>query len=308
MFDFYLRNEFVFAALQLALAMLGMGAKLSVRDFLEVFREPRSFLIGMMVQLFTVPLLAVLLGNALDLTAGVATGLILVAAVPGGTISNLVTYAARGNIALSIALTAVTTVACLVTTPFILQMLAAHALPADFAMPAERIAFDIALCLLTPLALGMWIHARLPGVRDAISTRSIQLSVFIIFLMVVGASGAGRVNPMQQGLAAILGVVALALAAQIVAVVVTRASGMRSTDSVAVAIEVTIRNTNLALMLKASLFPAIAGVPDPFGDGVLYIALMYGALALPIVMPLVIFHRRQAAGFRPVLGASGSAS
>jgi BASS family bile acid:Na+ symporter len=53
-----------------------------------------------------------------------------------------------------------------------------------------------------------------------------------------------------------------------------------------------VRNTNLALMLKAALFPAVPGAPDPFGDGVLYIALMYGGLALPLIAPLVLLHRR----------------
>jgi BASS family bile acid:Na+ symporter len=295
MFDFYLRHEFLFAALQLALAMLGMGAKLSVADFLEVFREPRSFLIGMLVQLGAVPVLALLIGRSCDLSAGVATGLILVAAVPGGTISNVVTYLARGNIALSIALTAVTTTACLATTPLILQLFATRSLPADFSMPTERIMFDIGFCLLLPLAVGMVIYAKLPRHRDSISTLSIRLSIFVIFLMVVGASGAGRVDPMQQGVSAIVGLVALALAAQALALLVTRATRMSGTDSVAVAIEVTVRNTNLALMLKASLFPVTPGVPDPFADGVLYIALMYGGIALPVVSPLVAIHRRSAA-------------
>jgi len=293
MFDFYLRHEFVFAALQLAFAMLGMGAKLSVRDFLAVFREPRSFVLGMAIQWFAVPAIAVLVGRALDLSTGVATGLVLVAVVPGGTISNVVTYFARGNIALSIALTAVTTVACLVTTPLLLQLLAASSLPPSFAMPTGQIAFDIAVCLLAPLALGMVINAKLPALRETISTRSIQVSVFIIALMIVGASGAGRVDPMQQGASAILGLFALAASVQVVALVITRAAGLSSADAVTVAIEVTVRNSNLALMLKAALFPAVPGVADPFGDGVLYIALMYGGLALPLIAPLCALHRRR---------------
>ncbi len=293
MFDFYLRNEFVFAALQLGFAMLGMGAKLSLRDFLEVFREPRSFLIGMGLQLGTVPLLALAVGRLLDLSPGVSTGLILVAAVPGGTISNVVTYVAHGNIALSIALTAVTTTICLVTTPLILQLFATHSLPADFSMPTGQIVFDIGLCLLLPLALGMLIYAKLPSYRDMISTASIRVSIFVIFLMIVGAAGAGRVDPMQQGISAIVGLVALALSTQVLALAVTSAARMPRTDIAAVAIEITVRNTNLALMLKASLFPAIPGVPDPFADGVLYIALMYGGIALPLVAPLVTLHRRR---------------
>lgn len=295
MFDFYLRHEFVFAALQLAFAMLGMGAKLSLRDFFEVFREARSFVTGIMLQFVAVPTIALLIGMALDLSAGVATGLVLLAAVPGGTISNVVTYLARGNIALSIALTAVTTIACLVTTPLILRVLAAPSLPPGFNMPTAQIAFDIALCLLAPLALGMLIHAKLPTLREAISTRSIQLSIFIIVLMIIGASGAGRVDPMQQGLSAIIGLLALAVVAQLTAIVASRIARLPAPDAAAVTVEVTIRNTNLALMLKASLFPAIPGVPDPLGDGVFYIALMYGGIALALISPLVALHRRRQA-------------
>ncbi len=294
-FDFYLRNEFVFAALQLAFAMLGMGAKLTLRDFAAEFRFPKPFFTGMAIQLVLVPIIAVVTNRVLGLSAGVATGLILVAAVPGGTISNVITYVAHGNIALSIALTAVTTIACLVTTPTILQLFAAQALPVDFDMPTGKIAFDIALCLLAPLAVGMFLGARFPAWRSTLSSRSIQLSIFVIVLMVIGAAGAGRVDPMQQGLSAIVALVCLALVSQIAAVLIARVAGLSTGDRVAIAIEVTIRNTNLALMLKAAIFPAVPGIPDPFGDGVLYIALMYGGIALAAAAPLVTTQRRRGA-------------
>ncbi len=292
-FDWYLEHEFAFAAAQLALAMFGMGAKLTPQDFAAEFRSPRPFLTGMAIQLITVPLIAVAVSKLLGVSPGIATGLILVAAVPGGTISNVITYVGRGNIALSIALTAVTTVGCLVTTPAILQLFASASLPEAFEMPTRQIAFDIALCLLAPLAFGMFVGARFPGWRDLIAQRAIQLSIFVIVLMIIGASGAGRVDPMEQGVSAILGIVLLALSAQIVALVVTRATRVADADQIAIAVEVTVRNTNLALMIKASLFPVIPGVADPFADGVLYIALMYGGIALPVVAPLVSTHRRR---------------
>ncbi len=294
MFDFYLRNEFAFAAAQLALAMLGMGAKLALRDFVQVFRMPKSFIIGLTIQLLAVPALAIFVAHLLGVNAGVATGLILIAAVPGGTISNVVTYIGRGNIALSIALTAITSIACLVTTPAILQLLASQSLPADFVMPRERIAFEIALCLLAPLALGMILGAQLPTWRDLISTRAIQLSLFVILLMVIGAAGAGRVDPLQQGISAILAILLLALFSQITALAITTATGLPNEDRTAVAIEVTVRNANLAIMLKASIFPSVPGVADPFADGVLYIALMYGGLAMLVASPLVTYERRRA--------------
>ena len=88
--------------------MLGMGALLVPRDFVAVVREPRGLLVGLTVQLVAAPLIAFAIGVWLSVPAGIAAGLVLVGAVPGGTMSNVVTHLGRGNIALSIGLTAVT--------------------------------------------------------------------------------------------------------------------------------------------------------------------------------------------------------
>jgi BASS family bile acid:Na+ symporter len=294
MSELYLRYEYIFAALQLASAMVGMGARLHIRDFLEVFRQPRSFLFGLATQLIVVPLIALLISNLFELSTGLTIGLILVAAVPGGTMSNVITYFAKGNIALSIALTAVTTLACLVTTPFVMQLLAAEILPGEFAMPAGSIAFDIFIVLLVPLAVGMLIGTVLPRQRIAISNWAIRLSLFVISLMIIGAVGAGRIDPASQGTAALAATGLFAVLAQLAVLLPNRLLGLSSVDAAAIAIEVTIRNTNLALLIKASVFPVIAGVPDPVADGVLFVALLYGGFALPVALPLVIAHRRYA--------------
>ena len=294
MSDFYLRHEYTFAALQLIFAMLGMGAKLTLDDFVAEFRAPKSFLLGMMIQLLVVPLLAVAVGRGMNLTPGVATGLILLAAVPGGTASNIATYLARGNIALSIALTAVTTTACLITTPWILRTLAATSLPAGFSMPTEQIVLNIAFCLLTPLVLGMVIGTTLPKWRDILATRSIQISILIIVVMIIGASSAGRVDPTQQGVTAIIALLLLAALGQTTALVAARAGGLSSPDAVAIAIEVTIRNGNLAVMLATALFPPQPGVDNTFGDSVFFAAILYGGFAFVVAAPLVYLHRMRA--------------
>lgn len=293
MSELYLHYEYYFAAAQLATAMFGMGVQLRGRDFVTVFRVPGAFLFGMAAQLVLVPLLALAVGKVLPIPTGIAVGLILVAAVPGGTMSNVITYFARGNIALSIALTSATTLACLVTTPLILRSLSAEALPPDFAMPGGAIAFDIAFCLLLPLSLGMLTGAALPRWRDPISTWSIRASLFVILLMVIGAAGAGRIDPASQGIAAVAAMLLFAALAQGAALVLGRLRSLPSPDTTAIAIELTVRNTNLAVLIKASLFPVTAAA-DPLADGVLYVALLYGGIAGPVALPLVFGHRRLA--------------
>jgi BASS family bile acid:Na+ symporter len=273
--------------------MLGMGALLAPRDFVAVLRAPRGLLIGLAIQLTLFPLLASGLGRALPVPPGIAAGLVLVAAVPGGTMSNVATYFARGNIALSIALTAITTVGSLVMTPLILRLFIGAHLPADFEMPTGRVAYEIGVTLLVPLGLGMLIGARFPERREAFSRWSIRGSLAVIGMMVVGAAGAGRLDPESYGVMALVAILLLATIGQILTLGVCLLARLTPGDRVAIGIEATIRNTNLGILVKASLFPAVVGVIDPIGDGMFFVALLYGGAALLVATPLILLSRRR---------------
>src|SRR5579884_2507765 len=106
MFPWYPEYEYPLARLQLVLFMLGMGLTLSVTDFLAVLRRPRSFCAGFTGQVLVLPWLAVAVNALGRLEGGLAVGLILVAAMPGGSLSKLFTYLGRGNVPLSISLSA----------------------------------------------------------------------------------------------------------------------------------------------------------------------------------------------------------
>jgi len=289
---FYLRHEWWFAAVQLALAMFGMGATLRFDDFVGVFRSPRAFVIGFVGQVVCIPLLALVLNAVLAPAPGIAFGLLLVAAMPGGAMSNVVTYFAKGNVALSIALTAVVTLACTVTTPAVLRLLGAELMRADFHMPIGAIAFDIAACLLVPLVVGMAVGARLPhALRGALASWCVRSSMVVVILIALGSAGAGRLNVGLHGSGAVLAIACLAVVIQLAGSLPGWLLGLRRADVAAVTIETTIRNTNLALLLKASLFPALPGVADPIADGVLFTALCYGAASGPLIIPFVLAHR-----------------
>lgn len=295
MFDFYVQQEYWFAATQLILAMLGMGATLAPADFGKVFVDPKGFTVGFLLQALMVPAVAYVFILMITDSPGLAVGFAVCAAIPGGTVSNIFTYFARGHVALSIALTAVATVACLVTTPIVLGLLITQYMPEDFVMPAGRIAVEIGLCLLLPLLLGMVYLRVLPSSAPTFSKWCIRGSLFVILLIVIGALGAGRLDLKSFGLVNIGWVVGFIVVLTIIASTVPRLLGNSFTDVTAIKIEIVVRNTNLGLLIKASLFPAAVGVADPVGDHALFTILLYGGLMLAFGASIIYRTRKKTA-------------
>ncbi|WP_306250171.1 bile acid:sodium symporter family protein [Parvularcula sp. IMCC14364] len=291
--DFYLAYEYWFAAVQLALAMLGMGATLTIEDFRNILDKPRSLAIGTGTQVLLVPLVALLFISLSRAEPGVLVGLALLAAIPGGTVSNIFTYLARGSSSLSISITGLTTVASLVTTPLILGLLISDYMPDSFVMPAGRIAFEISIFLLLPLLAGMLALRHFPEIAPRVSRWSIRGSLFIILLIVIGASAAGRLDMDAFGGANALLVLFFTLMLVGLSTAVPYFARCPRPDLTAIQIEVAVRNTNLGLLINASLFPARPGEPNPLGDMVLFTLLLYGGVQLLVGAGLIWFHRRQ---------------
>ena len=174
--------EYYLSITLLVSAMVGMGASLTVHEFGEVCRAPQGVLSVLIAQIVVTPLLAIALGSLFRLPAGAAFGLLLIAAMPGGLYSNLITYFGRGNVALSITATAVSTLCCLVSTSLIMRVYGATYLPDDFAMPAGRILSEIACFLLLPLVIGMTIRRCWPVQAPPISRTFIRLSTIVLGL------------------------------------------------------------------------------------------------------------------------------
>lgn len=290
MFDFYIRHEYWFAAVQLSLAMLGMGATLRISDFAAVFLKPWALLVGLLVQIALVPLSIWFLISWVTPEPGLAIGLALCAAIPGGTMSNVYTFLGRGHVALSIAMTSVTTLACLVTTPIVLGLLISQHMPADFDMPAAQMAVEIALILLLPLVLGMLLLYFYAEAAPRFSRYCIRGSIFCILLIIIGATGAERIDLQQFGMANMQLVAMMLAMLVLMSWLVPLLMGLRPDECTAVNIEVTVRNSNLGLLIKASLFPALVGVVDPVGDMVLTTVLAYGGMAMLIGIGQIFLH------------------
>jgi BASS family bile acid:Na+ symporter len=290
--EIYIAYEYWFAAFQLVFAMLGMGATLTITDFTDVMKAPKSVTIGTTMQLLLVPLVAYLFIRVAGVIGGVAVGMALIAAIPGGTTSNIFTYMAKGNSPLSISITAITTLACLVTTPFILKILITEYLPTDFSMPTAQIVNDIALTLLLPLVIGMVVLRVLPTQAASISKWCIRASLFGLVMIVVGSSSAGRLDVDAFGVDNILMVIAFVITLTLAGWVLPKIFVLVKPDITAIQMEIVVRNVNLGVLIKASMFPVVLGASNTIGDMMLFTVLLYGALQMLVAAVLIPLYRR----------------
>lgn len=292
--DLYVEYEYAITFAQLVMAMFAMGATLHIKDFRAVVRFPSSFLAGLGAQMVLVPILAYFLLRTFDLDPGVAIGLAIIAAVPGGTVSNVFTYAGKGDVALSIALTAVTSLVCVVTVPFVLEWLVGSYVPPTFSLPRGRIAVEIIVTLLVPLALGMGVLRRWPERAAEVSRLALVATTILIAIIVVGSATAGRLDVDAMGLAnlaVVFGFALLLAGIGIATAVVTRRPWP---DVTAITIETTVRNTNLGLLVRTSVFGIAATAGDVVADLALFTLLAYAAISFAIAVPLMVAGRRVA--------------
>jgi bile acid:Na+ symporter, BASS family len=294
MFDHYADLEDPLAKIQLVLFMLGMGATLKPKDFVYIALRPRFLAFGIACQFLLTPCIAVALNRCFDLDNGIAVGLILISAMPGGQMSKLFTYLARGNVALSITLTACGTLASVVTVPLLLDLLAGTYLEqSDFDMPVGEVVRDVTSYLLVPLLLGMAVGRVAPARRTGFAKACIRVGLVFVAVMVGGAIGSGRIQPAAYGWKGPAAIVVFCVASMQLSLLPFRLWGWSKPDAVAVGMEVTMRNINLALLLAVKLFPATDST-DTLSNGVLFVVLFYGATALVAALPLAWRYRRQA--------------
>jgi len=164
----------------LAVVMLGMGLTLSVEDFAAVLRMPRAVALGFAAQYTIMPLLGWAVAKWLALPPAFAVGLILVACCPGGTASNVVTYLARANVALSVVMTMCSTLAAVIMTPLLTQWLAGAYVPVDGA----GIFLTTAQVVLAPVLIGLLLHHKAPRFTEFVLPAGPLLSVVVISLIV----------------------------------------------------------------------------------------------------------------------------
>ena len=244
----------------LGIIMLGMGMTMTVDDFKGVLQSPKAVFIGVVAQFAVMPGLAYLLCKMMNLPSEIAIGVILVGCCPGGTASNVITYMAKGNTALSVACTSVSTLLAPLLTPAIFYLLASQWIEIN----ASSMFISILQVVLFPIILGLIIRAVLKSKVESYIQVMPLISVIAIVAIVAAIIGGSQAQIMESGLL-ILGVVALHNGlGYLVGFWASRLFKLPYADCKAVAVEVGMQNSGLGVALAAVHFAAspLTAVPS----------------------------------------------
>lgn len=242
----------------LGIIMFGMGLTLSVDDFREVVRRPVDVGIGVASQFLIMPLLAVLLTKIIPMSPEVAAGVILVGCCPGGTSSNVMTYLGKGDVALSVACTSVTTLAAPLVTPFLVWFFASQFLPVD----AWAMFMSIVKVILVPLALGVLAQKLIPNIVKAAVPALPLVSVTGIVLIVAAVVAVNKGAIATSGLLIFVVVVLHNGIGYLLGFTAAKLNGMSLAKRKAIAVEVGMQNSGLGAVLANAHFSPLAAVPS----------------------------------------------
>ncbi|MBI4889430.1 MAG: bile acid:sodium symporter family protein [Acidobacteria bacterium] len=197
----------------LQLIMFGMGTKLSVADFLREFRRPKGIVLGTLLVFTVMPVAGVLVARAFGFAPEIAVGVILIGACPGGAASNVMAYLARGNVALCVSVTTLTTLLTPLATPALMKLSAG----ALIEVPFLKMTMSSLNLILVPVAAGLVCHRILYGTEPVLQRRSTVAAIGVLALFLAGAlvplSLPAPVSVLKPGLIlgfALVGIVALA--------------------------------------------------------------------------------------------------
>lgn len=236
----------------LGIVMLGMGMTMTLDDFKGVLQSPKAVFIGVVAQFFVMPGLAFVLCKLMNLPSEIAIGVILVGCCPGGTASNVITYMAKGNTALSVACTSVSTLLAPLLTPAIFYLLASQWIEIN----AGSMFISILQVVLFPIVLGLIIRTLLQSKAESYIQVMPLVSVVAIVAIVAAIMAGSKTQILESGLL-ILGVVALHNGlGYLLGFWVSRFFKLPYADAKAVAIEVGMQNSGLGVALAATHFAA----------------------------------------------------
>ncbi|SMD45546.1 bile acid:Na+ symporter, BASS family [Aquiflexum balticum DSM 16537] len=178
----------VFLPLALAFIMLGMGLSLSIKDFKNIFVYPKAMILGLSNQLILLPIFGFALVQVFGLTGALAVGVMILAACPGGATSNLITHLSKGDIALSISLTAVSSFITIVTIPIIVNFAIAYfGEEGSIQLPVLETIIQIMGVTVVPVSIGMFLKKRFP-ILAIKADRPVRIASAVIFAAVLIAA------------------------------------------------------------------------------------------------------------------------
>ncbi|ARD47481.1 bile acid:sodium symporter family protein [Sporosarcina sp. P33] len=245
----------------LGVVMFGMGLTLRAADFKIVLTNPLPVIIGVAAQFVVMPLIAFGIAYLLKLPPELAAGLVLLGCVPGGTASNVMVYLAKGNLALSVAMTSLSTLLAPIVTPLLLLVLAGQWLPVD-AMSMFK---SIVQVIIIPIVLGLLIQRFFPGVvAKSVSVVPI-ISVAAILIIVAAVTSANGGNVASSGVIVFIAVFLHNGLGLLLGYLIALLLGLNENDRRAISLEVGMQNSGLGVALATAHFGPLAALPSVWG-------------------------------------------
>ncbi len=236
----------------LGVVMFGMGLTLKLEDFKVVFSRPKDVIIGCLAQFIVMPLLAWLLARGFSLSDELALGVVLVGCCPGGTASNVITYLAKGDLALSVGMTGVSTLLAPLLTPFLTWLLVGQHVNVDMV----SMFLSILWVVILPIVAGLLFRSLLPKFTESAVAYLPALSSLAIAFIVAIVVSANSAKLMVGGWLIILVVMLHNLCGLLLGYGVARMLGLELKKRVAISIEVGMQNSGLASSLATLHFAA----------------------------------------------------
>ena len=271
----------VILPLSLAFIMFSLGLGLSLNDFTRVFFKPRDFLIGLFFQIIVLPIVAIIIVLFWPLTPELAIGVMILAAAPGGVTSNVLTSYAKGNIALSISLTAINSILCVITVPIILiislSILGYGSL--NEGQSLFSVAIQMFLIVTVPVILGVLLSSLLASFEKI----SKNISIVLFALVLLGAIISQRENVVSYFAQAGLVMLILNIIMMIIVYYLSKLFKANKETFRCWLMEVSLQNGTLAIVVANTFFASTV---------YLIPAAIYSLIMYATALPLIYFLRR----------------
>ena len=246
----------VILPLSLAFIMFGLGMGLTGGDFIRVIKQPRDFFVGAISQIILLPIVAFILVKVWPISPELAIGVMIIAAAPGGVTSNLLTSFAKGDVALSISLTAIISLLCVITIPFIvltsIDLLGGSSVNQDISL--LDMSRDMFLIVTVPVILGMLFRKFIPKLTIKFEPIAKKISIVLFVLVLLGAIAAERENIVSYFAQSGLVTLSLNLAMMVLAYYIAQWFATGNKQKKCITIECGLQNGTLAIFVATSIF------------------------------------------------------
>ena len=265
----------------LAFIMFSLGLGLSISDFTRIFLKPKEFFVGFISQLILLPIVALILVYIWPLSPEIAIGVMILAAAPGGATSNILTSFAKGDVALSISLTAVISILSVITIPLILGI-SLSILGTNLTSQGISL-IDIALKMFLIVTIPVLIGMLLKNIFSSFENLAKKISTFLFFLVLLGAVLAERENVVAYFAEAGLITLVLNIAMMLLAYYLSKSFISDVSQQKAITLECGLQNGTLAIV-----------VANVFFDGGAYLipAATYSLIMYATSLPYIYYLRR----------------